>query len=232
MNEDDEEAIDLCLFLEKEFSTKDIVDLNVFITEKKVLVRMVVYRCSEEVTNQRCRLANEAAKKQGRTVSKAHKTLSKYSLYITNVPLTIWKAEIIGTIYILRWQIELIFKCWKSVCQIHVLKGTKPQRIQVLILSRLIQLSIYTIIYGIIQRYAENILKREVSMYKVFCWLKGEDEFYNILSIGLGEKEVKRLIKRSSKDKRKQRNSSWENVQKKTPFTDVYKPKNVKSFLS
>lgn len=231
LGKDDEQPVDLCLYFEKEFSTKEVLDLNVYITEKKLPVRMIVYRCSEEVTQKRCRVANEAAKKQGKTVSKTHKTLSQYSIYITNVPITVWKAEIIGTIYILRWQIELIFKCWKSVCQIHVLSGTKPQRIQVLILSRLIQLSIYTIIYSVIQRYCEVILNKELSMYKVFCWLKGENEFHKILRLGLGEKEIKRLIKRSSKDKRK-RQSSWEDVKEKTSFTEVYKLKNVKSFLS
>jgi len=225
LNKEDTQPIDLCLFFEKEFLTKNVLDLNVFITEKKVSVRMVVYRCPEEVTHQRRRLANGAAKKQGKTVSKIHQNLSKYSIYITNVPTTRWKAEIVGTVYILRWQIELIFKCWKSVCQIHVLKGTRPQRIQVLILSRLIQLSIYTVIYSVVQRYCETVLKRETSMYKTFCWLKGEDEFYKILSAGMGEKEVKRLIKRSAMDQRKKRESSWKNVKDKTPFVEIYKEK-------
>lgn len=225
LNKEDTQPVDLCLFLEREFAINDIVDLDIYITEKKLPVRMVVYRCSKTVTEKRRREANGAAKKQGRTVSKIHQTLSKYTIFITNVSRDVWKAEIIGTIYILRWQIELIFKSWKSKCQIHVLKGTKPHRIQVLILSKLIQLSLFTIIYGIVQRYCEVIFGREISMYKVFCWLKGEDEFYKILSYGMGERELKRLIKRSIMDQRTRRKSSWANVKEQTSFITIYKEK-------
>ena len=65
----------------------------------------------------------------------------------TIVSKEIWKVEFVGTIYTLRWQIELIFKFWKNICQIHALKGTRPKRIQVLVLSSLIQISIYTMVY-------------------------------------------------------------------------------------
>ena len=46
--------------------------------------------------------------------------------------------EAIGTIYRLRWQMELTFKHWKSLFQIDVLKGTRPERIRCLIYGRLI----------------------------------------------------------------------------------------------
>lgn len=40
---------------------------------------------------------------------------------------TVWGAEIVGTVYTVRWQIELIFKNWKSQLQINYLKGINPK---------------------------------------------------------------------------------------------------------
>lgn len=56
-----------------------------------------------------------------------------YSAFITNVPIEILSAEIIGTIYQLRWEIELIFKQWKSQLKMNVLEGINHNRIECLI---------------------------------------------------------------------------------------------------
>ena len=74
-------------------------------------------------------------------------------------------------------------------------------------------------------------MNKEISMYKVFCWLKSEDEFYKILSLKFGKEEINRLMKRGAKDQRKERNSSWKNVKKQIPFDQIYE-KKCKSFLS
>jgi hypothetical protein len=68
----------------------------------------------EEVANRRRQQARETAKRKGRTPSAEYLELLGWSLFITNVPgedLT-WKAVIV--LYRARWQIELLFKLWKS----------------------------------------------------------------------------------------------------------------------
>ena len=68
----------------------------------------------EAIVNERRRIARKNAKKKGYTPSQAHLTLMAWNLFITNVPPTIWKTETVVNVYPLRWQIELIFKSWKS----------------------------------------------------------------------------------------------------------------------
>jgi len=46
--------------------------------------------------------------------------------------------EAVGIAYRLRWQVELTFKHWKSLFQINILRGTRPERILCLIYGRLI----------------------------------------------------------------------------------------------
>jgi len=66
-----------------------------------------------------------AAKKKGYTPSQAHLTLLAWNLFITSVPQTIWKTETVIKVYPVRWQIEIIFKSWKSYLHLASIKTTK-----------------------------------------------------------------------------------------------------------
>ena len=57
--------------------------------------------------------------KKGYKTSEEYKLLSHFNLFITNVPEESLPNEAISTLYRIRWQIELIFKIWKSVIGIH-----------------------------------------------------------------------------------------------------------------
>ncbi len=76
--------------------------------------RLIAVRVPEEVANRRRQQAREDAKRRGRTPSAEYLELLGWSLFVTNVPaedLT-WKAVVV--LYRARWQIELLFKLWKS----------------------------------------------------------------------------------------------------------------------
>ena len=82
--------------------------------KERVAARLIASRVPEAIVNERRRKARKNAKKKGDTPSQAHLTLLAWNLFITNVPPTIWKTETVLKVYPLRWQIELIFKSWKS----------------------------------------------------------------------------------------------------------------------
>jgi Transposase DDE domain len=79
-----------------------------------VASRLIAVRMPEAIVNERRRIARKKAKKKGYTPSPSHLELLAWNLFITNVPHTIWKTETVVNVYPLRWQIELIFKSWKS----------------------------------------------------------------------------------------------------------------------
>ena len=54
--------------------------------------------------------------------------LARFNLFITNVPKSILPDEVIPVLYRIRWQIELIFKIWKSVIGIHHIRKMKYKR--------------------------------------------------------------------------------------------------------
>jgi Transposase DDE domain len=93
--------------------------------KEQVASRLVAYRLPESVVNERRRIAKKNAKKKGYTPSHAHLALLAWNLFITNVPHTIWKTETVGKAYPIRWQVELIFKSWKSYLHLAAIKTKK-----------------------------------------------------------------------------------------------------------
>ena len=95
--------------------TVTLMEQQVFIGAKELVPsRLIAVRMPEAIVNKRRRIAKKNAKKKGYTSSKDHRELLAWNLFITNVPYTTWQTETVGKAYPIRWQIELIFKSWKS----------------------------------------------------------------------------------------------------------------------
>lgn len=82
--------------------------------QERVAIRLIAARVPDTVVNERRRKARQAARKRGYTPSQAHLALMAWNLFITNVPETIWTPATVCKAYSLRWQVELVFKSWKS----------------------------------------------------------------------------------------------------------------------
>src|SRR6266704_3281137 len=103
-----------------------LLERPIFLGEKeRVAARLIVARVPEAIVNERRRKARKNAKKKGYTPSQAHLTLLAWSLFITNVPQTIWKTETVIKVYPVRWQGEIIFKSWKSYLHLASIKTKK-----------------------------------------------------------------------------------------------------------
>lgn len=147
------------------------MEFQVFLGRKqRIPVRLVVYRLPREVYRKRQRAAIKAAKRKGRGISLSYLKFLKFTCYITNVPETVWPMEALGTVYRLRWQVELTFKHWKSLFQINVLKGTRPERIRCLIYGRLIVILVVQRLLAQAAVMASNE-QRELSFDKAIQWL-------------------------------------------------------------
>ncbi len=81
---------------------------------ERIPARLIALRMPEAIVNERRRQAHAAARKAGYTPSQAHLTLLAWNLFITNVPTPVWSAQTVGIAYSLRWQVELVFRAWKS----------------------------------------------------------------------------------------------------------------------
>lgn len=61
----------------------------------------------------------------------------KFTVLITNVARTVLTAKQVGEVYRLRWQIELVFKEWKSFSNLHEFASANPYLVEGLIWASL-----------------------------------------------------------------------------------------------
>jgi hypothetical protein len=173
--------------------------------------RVLAYRLPEEVIEQRRRSAYETARKKGRTPTQAYLHWLQFGWYLTNVHPEIWVAAVVATVYRIRWQIELLFKQWKSLLHIHVLAGTRPERIKCLLYGRLTTITMLMRICAYASWYAVSVLRRELSLHKLILWLKRKDRFAHAIEDSTVEtlwSDLRRdMVVLLCKQKRKRRTS-------------------------
>ena len=108
-------------------------------TERKVACRVVAWRVPEEVANRRRqKLIAEARRKDGRVPSEERLAWCDWTILITNVPAELLTPAEVAVLYRARWQIELLFKRWKSLGLIAALSGTTAARQMVRLWARLL----------------------------------------------------------------------------------------------
>lgn len=133
------ERIDLADYLPKVGQTKDIEEIYVGARTNKAKVRLVLQAVPEEVAQQRLEKLDQYASRNPKgKVSEQRKAMCHFNVFITNIPADILPAELVRILYTLRWQIELLFKIWKSVFNIDKVKKMSIFRFECYIYSKLI----------------------------------------------------------------------------------------------
>lgn len=91
--------------------------------------RLLAVRVPSAIAQKRRRQLRARAKKKGQTVSQARLQLADWGYYITNVPADLLTIQEAMTVAGVRWQIELLFKLWKSEGKLDKSRSSKPWRI-------------------------------------------------------------------------------------------------------
>lgn len=118
---------------------------------------------------------------------------SQVNLFITNIPaaeLTIKQAY---ELYKIRWQIELLFKIWKSILKIHAVKKMKPERLKCYLYSKFIWILLCWDITMSFEFVVWKKFKELISIYKCFHLLKDRSTAFKIILLG-NKKKIKNLL--------------------------------------
>ena len=134
---------------------------------ERVAVRLIAARVPDTVVNERRRKVRANAKKRGYTPSQAHLSLLAWNLFITNVPSTVWTSATACTAYSLRWQVELVFKSWKSYLHLATLPTKTQEPTLCYLYGRLLLL---VLIYALCPALRASVWanhRRELSLLKL-----------------------------------------------------------------
>lgn len=119
--------------------TKELTDIYVGGGKIKIKARLIMQAVPEEVAQKRLeKLEQYASRHKDLTISEQRKAMCYFNMYITNAAKEILPAPLVRLVYTLRWQIELIFKIWKSIFKIDNIKKMSIFRFECYIYSKLI----------------------------------------------------------------------------------------------
>lgn len=164
---------------------------------KKLPVRCVIYRQSvnqEQETVEREKRRRQ--KKQGQIHKKSLEETLGITIYLTNIEQEIPAADI-HEFYRLRWQIELLFKTWKSDLNVNSIKSVKIERWLCHFYIQLIVLFISEKICGYLKKTMEQTvsLSEQKTVREVATQLKRLLEQFWLAKSFLVD-ELERLSKR------------------------------------
>jgi hypothetical protein len=108
---------------------QSVRDLPIQLGQKRLPCRLIALPVSPQQLGKRRQRLREIARKRHQPTSQRSLALADWTLYVTNIPselLTPHEAAILaGT----RWQIECLFKLWKSDGQLASSRSQNPQRV-------------------------------------------------------------------------------------------------------
>jgi hypothetical protein len=151
------------------------IELEVFIgKDKKIPTRLVVQLIPEDVYEERIRKNKKENLKKGCQMRAEYAHRQHFNCYITNIEKGILPPLAIRNIYRLRWQIELVFKQWKSTYKIDKTHQMKYERWITLFYARLLLMLIHWQIYHITKMAKYTSENKLLSLAKCFIGLQSK----------------------------------------------------------
>lgn len=197
------------------------VEYQAYVGEDKQPIRLLLEKVPDNVYQQRLKQAEAQAKKKGRKVSQERKIRLWLTIFITNISKEELTHEAIQQIYRLRWQIELVFKTWKSYAKLAEIKPMKQIRFECMLYSRLIWLTIQCKLLMNVLLFFMKQTQVQLSMMKLSKLLtRRVKEIWNHSAMGYRhiniylEKLIVVIQVYCKFEKKKGTESSWEIMEK------------------
>lgn len=182
-------------------------------------VRLMAYRLREERANRRRAQLREKCRTRGRQPTEEALQMAGWLILLTNAPADLLPTAAVGFLYRVRWQVELVFKQFKSVLRLHVLPSQNPARVQCEIWARLLMAVLTFTWYQHLNAACLKLHQCEISFAKVAKLLQQQGQ--SLVQRLFGdraqlESEYRRLwnklLKLARKERQPSRPTTWENL--------------------
>jgi hypothetical protein len=182
-------------------------------------LRLVAYRLPEENTNRRRAQLREKYRTKGRLPSAVALELAGWLILLTNAPAELLPRTALSYLYRVRWQIELVFKQWKSVLRLDVLPSQNECRVQCEVWARLLNALLTFVWYQHANAASLHLYEREMSFSKVAKLLQQEGQALIRTLFSCRERIAShfrslwnKLLKLARKERQPSRPTTWENL--------------------
>ena len=166
------EVLDL-LKEEKKMKPGQMCQYEAYIGEKEKLpVRLVIEKVPEQVAEQKRRKLKTDKQSKRKGLSDARLSFCILNAYITNASQEDLPMHQVRSYYSLRWQIEILFKAWKSVYKLNQVKPMKCQRFQCIHYGLLMLIILTTHLLVCFKKIVRKLDGNELSEFKLYKCLK------------------------------------------------------------
>jgi hypothetical protein len=182
-------------------------------------VRLVAYRLPEDKANRQRAVLRENCRRQGRQATQRALDLAGWLILLTNAPAQLLPTSALAYLYRVRWQIELVFKQWKSVLRLNVLASQNASRVQCEVWARLLAALLSFVWYQHANIAALENYQREISFAKVAKQLQQHGQTM-VRTLFTGRERISsefrsiwiKLLKLARKERQPSRPTTWENL--------------------
>lgn len=163
--------------------------------DKKLFTRVIMYRLTEKQLRERMKKQVYTESKKGITYSEKSKRLAGMNLYVTNTAWEIIPMKQIHDFYSLRWQIEIVFKTWKSLFGINHCHNIKRERLECHLYGQLIAIFLCSSTMFKMRQLLLQKKQKELSEYKAIYMI--QDHLYLVYeAIQKDTQEVSKIFLR------------------------------------
>jgi hypothetical protein len=121
-------AMGLTAWLDRQ--TEDRIDTEAELgTEDRLRCRLVALRVPPDVAEKRLRRLRKRLRKKGRKLSERQRVMCQWTVLITDLKAEAFTVEEISVLYRVRWQVELLYKAWKSGGRLGHSRGRRGGRV-------------------------------------------------------------------------------------------------------
>jgi len=167
------ERIDFFDLLKEGEDQIEYEEIYIGVTKSKLKSRLIIETVPDAVLAKRLKkLKRQKQKSPKKSITEKRKKMCKYNVYITNVPKKDLPTSLVRLAYKLRWQIELMFKIWKSVFDIDKVKHMSIFRFECYLYSKLIAIFITLYIQNRFSEYLWETSEFEASPMKTAKLIK------------------------------------------------------------
>jgi len=140
-----------------------MLDMQILLgIKERVPCRILAVKVPDDVANERRRKMKKAAKDKGITLSERVLKLANWNVICTNIAPELLSVEEGFVLMRSRWQIELLYKLWKSEGSIDEWRSEKPWRILCELYAKLVVMVIQHWILFTSWQYPDRSLFKSV----------------------------------------------------------------------
>jgi hypothetical protein len=157
----------LLAFLKKQASSR--IDIPVQLGQHHhIPCRLIAVKVDDQVAEKRRRKLHEYARRKGVALSEERLQFEHWTLLLTNAPPDLLSLVEVCALYRLRWQIELLFRLWKTYTLIDESVSKNPWRILTEMYAKLIAVLIqhWLIIVSIWHIPEKSIVQASLTIQK------------------------------------------------------------------